>query len=92
MSNPDAPECRALAAANQISTQVGQLWLAAHADGIRNGMEVAAQLLDSAATDVRGYYEIDSTVRDCIIVTLEHLRDSLRLVALQSATPEAPRA
>lgn len=56
MTNPDAAEDKALAAANKIATQVGSLWMSAHMQGIRDGMEIAAQMVDgslSTSPDIR---------------------------------------
>ncbi|MBU8824150.1 hypothetical protein [Mycolicibacterium goodii] len=90
MTNPDAPESKALAAANAIAEQVGQLWWAAHADGVRNGMEAAANFAGEAANKIADDYSIDTLVRDVSVNCLNQFRDLLRLFTLQMPDPDPP--
>ena len=87
MTTPDEAESKAYAAAGAISEQVGKLWLQAHADGIRNGMEASAVMLEGAMTWCR-----DNFVDPQVVDLLTHLRDQLRLCALQVPDPEVPHA
>ena len=85
MSDQDAPEDKALAAASAVSKQIGKLWLQAHADGMRNGMEAGALYVDAAAQGAR---QLDMPTE--FVEFLEHLRDRIRLRALQ--IPDADTA
>lgn len=80
MSGPDSVENKALEAANAISDQVGRLWLSAHAEGMRNGMEIAAQFVDTAASSAREEHPVVADL-------LAHIRDQLRLLSLQVPEP-----
>ncbi|MEH3142495.1 MAG: hypothetical protein PGN37_20450 [Mycobacterium kyogaense] len=78
MPDQDAVEDKALAAAHAVSQQVGALWLQAHADGMRNGMEAGALHVDVA---VQGARQLDMPTD--FVEFLESLRDQIRLYALQ---------
>lgn len=80
MTTPDEAESKALTAAHAISEQVGHLWLSAHAEGMRNGLEVAATLLQSAADEATQWPDV--------VELIARLRDNIRLCALQVPDPE----
>jgi hypothetical protein len=88
MTTPDEAENRALTAANSIATQVSKLWMAAHADGMRNGIELAAGWCDGFATTAADDYEMDATARHITVIVARNMRDQLRLCALQVPDPE----
>ncbi|UVT31512.1 hypothetical protein SEA_MASK_79 [Mycobacterium phage Mask] len=90
MTNPDAPESKALAAANAIAEQVGQLWMSANSDGIRHGMACAAQMAHNLAQAIKDNYEIPAEVRAVGPVVLEELRNQINLAALQVPDPDPP--
>lgn len=87
MPDQDAAENKAIAAAEAISEQVGRLYMEAYADGFRNGMEGAALTCQAFADEAANNYELDSAVRDFLVLATHTLRDQVRLVALQ--LPEA---
>lgn len=87
MNTPDGPENKAYAAATAISEQVGKLWMQAHSEGVRNGLEVAAVLLDQAATNARAQSFAEG-VGEWVVGLIEGLRDQVRLVSLQVPDPE----
>lgn len=88
MTNPDAPENKALAAANELSQKVGQLWMNAHADGVRNGMAMAAQMADSLASALKDAYDIPAEVRAVGSFVLAELSSQISLAALQVPDPD----
>lgn len=90
MTNPDAVESKAQQAATGIANHALQLWLAAHQDGIRNGIEVAATLASDAAKRIAEDYSLDAVVRETSVYFNE-FRDMLRFTALQLPEPD-PRA
>lgn len=92
MTAPDAAQNKALEAANAISAQVGRLWMEAHVDGIRNGMEAVALMTDAMITAWRDDLTADAVIRDIGIGVLQNLRDQIRLYALQIPDPEVPGA
>ncbi|CAA0129292.1 Uncharacterised protein [Mycolicibacterium vanbaalenii] len=61
------------------AVNVGELWLSAHAEGMRNGLELAASLCNDLAGERSGISE----------AALENARDEIRLLALQIADPDA---
>lgn len=85
MNSPDAAQDKAYEAANAISQQVGRLWMEAHAEGMRNGMEAGAVLLDGSVQWCR-----DNDVDPLVVQLVGNLRDQLRLCALQVPDPEVP--
>lgn len=91
MTNPDAPDNKALAATHAITDQAIQLWWAAHYDGVRNGMEVAAQVAQAAIDGLKDNYQIAAEIRIAGVEVLQHVRDNIRLAALQAQEPEPPR-
>lgn len=90
MTNPDAPESKAQQAASAIADHVGKLWMAAHQDGIRNGMEAAAMLAGETAKKLADDYALDATVRAVSVHCLNEFRDMLRFAALQLPEPDPP--
>lgn len=90
MSNPDNAEQRALQAAQNIATESGRLWIAAFADGAREGIHAAAACIESTINQVRDDYSIDTDVRRITIAVCEHLRDQFRLTALSITDPVLP--
>ncbi|QBI98739.1 hypothetical protein SEA_BOBBY_109 [Mycobacterium phage Bobby] len=92
MTDLDAPEDRALTAANAINRQVGRLWLSAHTEGVRNGLATAALLADQFADNFRDNYDLDAEIRAIGPVILAGFRDQLHLVAMQWPEPELPES
>ena len=88
MPDQDAAENKALEAAKTISDQIGTLWMSAHCDGIRNGMETAAQVVQSGIDTVAHLDEIGEDVRNTINELLARVRDAIRFAALQIEDPE----
>ncbi|MGV0738200.1 hypothetical protein ABQF35_14435 [Mycobacterium syngnathidarum] len=88
MTNPDAAESKAQQAANAMELQIVELWKAAHTDGIRNGLEVAATLADQTAKQLSDNYSIDAQIRAVSVHCLNEMRDIIRLTALQVPDPE----
>lgn len=84
----DAAQDKALEAANQIGEQVATLWKTAHTNGIREGLEVAAQITDRIAKAVADDYSIPAEVRLLADTLLATNRDQMRLAALQVPDPE----
>lgn len=82
MNSPDAAQNKAYEAAQAISEHVGRLWMEAHAEGMRNGMEASAILLDNFARNP----EVLDIGLDTSLV--DWLRDQVRLMALQLPDPE----
>lgn len=91
MTNPDAPESKALAATHAITDQAIKLWWAAHFEGVRNGMEVAAQVAQTAIDGLKDNYQIAAEIRIAGVEVLQYVRDNIRLAALQAQEPESPR-
>lgn len=87
MVDPDAAESGAAAAVHVVSEAVSALWFAAHYDGVRQGLELAAQMAEATAKAVRDNYDSPAEVRAVGPVCLNELRDSLRLAALQIGDP-----
>lgn len=90
MTSPDAAPNKLLEAANALSQQVGQLTLSAHAEGVRQGMECAAQIADNIARHIGDDYSIEATARAVCVQLLHDMRDWIRLCALQVPEPEVP--
>lgn len=88
MTNPDAAESKAQQAATGIANQALKLWLNAHQDGIRNGMEVAAKLASDAAKRIADDYSLDAVVRETSVYCLNEFRYMLRFTALQLPEPD----
>lgn len=91
MTNPDAAESNALAATHAITDQALKLWSAAHYEGVRNGLEAAAQVAQSAIDGLKDNYQIAAEIRIAGVEVLQHVRDHIRLAALQVQEPEPPR-
>ena len=91
MSNPDEAVSGAKAALEAVSRQAGHLWIAAHAEGVRNGMEFAAQAADDTIAQMRDNYDLDTDLRIVGVLVLEGFRDNLRLAALTSLGEETDR-
>lgn len=89
MTNPDAAEPAGKTATRVICQQVVDLYSLAHQEGVRNGLEAAAQILAEAATKVSDNYELDAVWRDTVSAYLGELRDFIRLASLQVPDPEA---
>lgn len=85
MTSPDAAQDKAHEAATAISEQAVRLWLEAHQNGMRNGIETTAQYVEEvlAAAQTAG---VDPTFCE----VLEGIRDNVRLMALQVPDPEVP--
>lgn len=90
MTNPDAPENKAFAAANRISEQVTHLYVEAYTEGMRDGMEGGAVACQAFIDAVAGNYEVDSAIRDLLVQAGETIRDQIRLYVLQMPEPELP--
>lgn len=90
MTSPDAAPNKLQESANALSQQVGQLVLSAHAEGVRQGMECAAQIADTAARHIGDDYSIDAAARAVCVQLLQNMRDWIRLYALQVPEPELP--
>ncbi|MFA5711994.1 hypothetical protein [Mycolicibacterium sp.] len=88
MTNPDQAANKALQAANSIAAQVGQLWQSAHHDGLRNGLEIAAQMLEGFRAAIADDYSLDAAHRDLATYLYDHARDQVRLFALTVPEPE----
>lgn len=89
MTNPDAAESAGKSVTRAICEQVVDLYALAHQDGVRNGLEAAAQILAEAATKVADNYELDTIWRTTVSAYLGELRDFIRLASLQVPEPEA---
>lgn len=87
MPDQDAAETKAFDAARAISAQVGALWMSAHCDGVRNGMEAAAVLMQGAIDTVANDYSLCAEIRDYTSELLSFLRDGIRIAALQLPEP-----
>ncbi|OBC14074.1 hypothetical protein A5784_30700 [Mycobacterium sp. 852013-50091_SCH5140682] len=92
MTSPDVPQSDAMAAVTAINERVSALWLAAHQDGVRNGLELAAQMAENFAKSIADNYELAAEIRAVAPYCLNELRDQLRLAALQLPDPEPPQA
>ena len=89
MPDPDAAESKAQQAATAMSVQIAELWKAAHTDGLRNGLEIAANMAAEAAKKISDDYSTDATIRVVSVHCLNEMRDIFRLTALQVPDPEA---
>ncbi|WP_166905947.1 hypothetical protein [Mycobacterium sp. DL440] len=87
--DPDAAESAGKTATHTICQQVVDLYTLAHQEGVRNGLEAAAQFLAEHAKQVADNYELDTAWRITVSAYLEHLRDCMRLISLQVPDPEA---
>ena len=88
MTSPDHPENRALQAAQQVSVEVGRLWMAAFTQGMREGIASAAVCLDATATQLRDDHSLNTELRIAVTLVCEHTRDQLRLSALTITDPD----
>lgn len=84
----DAAQDKALEAANQIAEQVATLWKSAHTAGVRDGLEVAAQITDAIAKAIADDYSIPAEVRSLATTLFASNRDQMRLAAHQVPDPE----
>lgn len=89
MTNPDAAQPTGETATRAVCQQVFDLYALAHQEGVRNGLEAAAQILAEAATKVADNYELDTIWRTTVSAYLGELRDFVRLASLQVPDPEA---
>lgn len=88
MPDQDAAENKALEAAKNISDQIGTLWLSAHCDGIRNGMETAALIVHGGIDSLAERSDLDTTLQAYSRELLTTVRDAIRFAALQIEDPE----
>lgn len=91
MTNPDAAENKAFAATHAIADQAIKLWWAAHYDGVRNGLEAAAQVAQAAIDGLKDNYQLPAEIRLAGVELLQCVRDNIRLAALQAQEPDPPR-
>lgn len=91
MPSPDAPLDRAHEAAVAIADQARDLWLAAHAAGVRDGLEVAALMADPFCDGMANQTDGAGIDTRAIVLALGQFRDAIRLAALQVPDPE-PRS
>ncbi|KAB7761786.1 hypothetical protein [Mycolicibacterium mucogenicum] len=83
----DTPEDKAHAAATEIGDLAGHLWLLAHVEGIRDGLEVAAVMADACLQVFVADEALPAEVRRVVIDLLSGLRDRIRLQAHQVPEP-----
>ncbi|MCV7424372.1 hypothetical protein H7K45_27885 [Mycobacterium yunnanensis] len=89
MTSPDAAQDRAYEAATAISVQVGHLWMEAHVQGMRAGIDVAADAIHNLAESVVAQPDVfDQMSAGDVVFTLRKLRDEVRLMALSLPEPE----
>ena len=80
--NPDSVESRSVVRFNQANEAVRKLALAARSDGMRDGLEIAANAIGKAA-DVCSVMVIDSYLRDTVSEVLESIRDNIRIAIFE---------
>lgn len=84
--DPDSrpqPVAEAVAAAG---AWIGRVWQLALAEGVRNGLDLAATLCDSSAQAARASGGLDADAA-IAVATAEFLRDSIRAYALSIEDP-----
>lgn len=89
---PDAPQfnrwSRLEETTQQIGVQVATLLGQAHAEGAKDGIEMAALVCEASATFIRALPEINDG--HCLQIAMaEFLRDQIRLMAYQIPDVEA---
>ncbi|QRY49035.1 hypothetical protein JVX93_15855 [Mycolicibacterium boenickei] len=89
MTNPDAAQPAGETATRAVCQQVVDLYALAHQEGVRNGLEAAAQIVAEAAKNIADNYDVDAVLRITVSTYLEQLRDFIRLASLQVPDPEA---
>lgn len=91
MTSPDRAEDKAAVAAKEIGYSASKLWLQAHADGIRNGLEAAAAVIGAMGEDLPRVLADDTvfTVGN-VQWYLGEIASRIRLQALQVECPDPP--
>ncbi|SKV05647.1 Uncharacterised protein [Mycobacteroides abscessus subsp. bolletii] len=89
--NPDTAENKAEQAAIAIGEHTRELWLAAHAEGVRSGLEGAATMADECAKKIADDYSMDAAIRIVSVRCLNEMRDYIRLTALRYPDLELPK-
>jgi hypothetical protein len=96
VSDLDRAADEAQQAANSIAEHVCQLWMAAHTQGLRNGLEAAAQAIDGAARSAAnrddGFEAIPFDMATYVAALLAVMRDNIRLLALNVEPPNPASA
>lgn len=90
---PDRAEDRASQAARGVTDQAMQLWMSAFAEGMREGMAIAATTLGSAAGALpAGMARVGGTVMSTeqVVDLLMNLRDRILMQAHAIEDPEPP--
>lgn len=84
----DSPEDKAHAASIAIAEKATDLWLLANAQGMRQGMAVAAEMVDGTIAGLATNPALDDAERRLCGEVLTTLRGQICLAALQIEDPE----
>lgn len=90
MTNPDLPENRIETMCAEASTSIQRLVAAAATEGVRHGLEFAAQFCNDIAAWAAVDFSVDSALRDAIAVVTRNLAEQFRLNAHTLQEPVIP--
>lgn len=87
MTDPDRAPKPVEEAAAIAAKQIARVWQLAHAQGVRDGIDIAAKICDSVSITTRNKPEGVSDQDIASVATSDFLRDKLREFALDIDDP-----